>query len=135
MKPVFQTVIDHNPSEGRIGDCFRACLASLLELPIDDVPAPEAYDNAAAWWRVYRDWLRARGLAILTHTEDEAIWRDWFVRTQGDVYHIASGPSPRHPGTDHSVVMRNDVMVHDPHPSGVGLAKITCREFLIARCA
>lgn len=36
MKPV-ESVIEHNPPES-YGDCFRACIASILELPAWDVP-------------------------------------------------------------------------------------------------
>jgi len=37
VKPVKQTII-HNPDNGMYGDCFRACVASLLEKPIEKVP-------------------------------------------------------------------------------------------------
>lgn len=37
MKPVRQ-LYRHDPANGVYGDCWRACIASVLELPIEDVP-------------------------------------------------------------------------------------------------
>jgi hypothetical protein len=37
MMPV-EMIVDHCPEEGRYGDCFRACVASLMELPAEAVP-------------------------------------------------------------------------------------------------
>ena len=40
----------------------------------------------------------------------------------GDVYCVIVGPSPRDKRILHSVVGRGNNIVHDPHPSNVGLA-------------
>lgn len=37
MTPVDQTIL-HDPDAGLYGDCQRAVIASLLDLPIDSVP-------------------------------------------------------------------------------------------------
>jgi hypothetical protein len=37
MKPIDQEFM-HDPEKGIIGDCFRACIASILELDINEVP-------------------------------------------------------------------------------------------------
>lgn len=110
MKPVMQTVT------GRHGNCFSACLASLFECDIDDVPNfyDVAGDDDAAWWGAVRDWLRARGFGIMfLELKDPAhigLFEGWF---------IVSGKSGR--GLDHATVWRDGEMRHDPHPTKEGL--------------
>ena len=106
MKPVRQTAFG-----GDHGNCWSACIASVLEIPIEDVPN-FCVEQRARWWDATNDWLRARGLVCLN------------VNLVGEFliggYWIASGKSPRG-AFDHSVVYLEDQMVHDPHPSNAGL--------------
>lgn len=44
-------------------NCFRACVAMVLDLPIDDVPA--ACDGATWDWDAFQDWLAGRGLQLI----------------------------------------------------------------------
>lgn len=115
MKPVMQTVI------GTSGNCMSACLASILELPLEAVPNfCEVGDDDAAWWNACRAFLRKYGLGIITLTfEDPAQW----VTLGLDGYHIVAGPSPRLEGMHHATVWYNGQMVHDPHPDGTGIVK------------
>ena len=113
MKPVMQTVT------GTSGNCFSACLASILELPIEAVPNfCDAGDDDSSYWNACRAWLRQFGLGIITLTfTDAAQWRH--LRLSG--YHIVSGPSPRLEGMHHATVWHDGAMVHDPHPDGTGI--------------
>jgi hypothetical protein len=56
MIPVFQT----RTSAETLGNCFEACLASILELPLARVPDRAAHIDAAAWAETVRA-ARARG--------------------------------------------------------------------------
>lgn len=114
MKPVMQTVT------GRGGNCFAACLASILELPITDVPNffDLAPDEPGPWWKVVRDWLRPHGFGIITIAFEKAeSWDELCL----DGYHIVSGKSPRMEGAHHSTVWYRGRMVHDPHPDQSGI--------------
>lgn len=121
MKPVSQTIL--HTDDGPPGDCFRACVASLLELAAEDVP--HFVLNPRTWMRDCNAWLAQRGL-VMVATEDRI--RDVFWRGCGRVYAIAAGKSPRGPwhhsviarlgGTDEDPVWE---IVHDPHPSGAGI--------------
>jgi len=51
---------------GEEGDCFRACLASILELKIEDVP--EFKEGHGVWYQKYRKWLQQFGLDLLAVT-------------------------------------------------------------------
>jgi hypothetical protein len=114
MKPVMQTVT------GRGGNCMAACLASILELAITDVPNffDLAPDEPGPWWKVVRDWLRPHGFGIITLGFEKAeSWDELCL----DGYHIVSGKSPRLEGAHHSTVWHRGRMVHDPHPDQTGI--------------
>ena len=58
MTPVDQRVLDHDPARGRFGDCLRACVASVLELPYEAVPQFAVADD---WVERLQEWLAPRG--------------------------------------------------------------------------
>lgn len=111
MKPVFQTV-KHDPPFS-IGNCYRACVASILECEIDDIPPFETMagfnDEGASgdeWWRVYTSWLADRGLYASRHpVEKREVPAGWS---------ILCGASPRFPEQGHCVVAFDGEIKHDP---------------------
>jgi hypothetical protein len=107
MKPVYQS------KTGKNGRCFSACLASILELPEQDVPSfLEGNQTAAA-----DKWLAKRGMAYHQYDSKGA--------PAPIGWHIITGTSPR--GGQHAVVGRDGRIVHDPHPhdgTGRGLADV-----------
>lgn len=110
MKPVTQTLFGDMK-----GNCFAACIASLLELELATVPN-FCVDHHSRWWDVLNDWLEPRGfVAIMLEGAEMQHYRSAYV--------IASGPSPRE-GVSHSVLYRNGELVHDPHPSRAGLLEV-----------
>ncbi len=107
MKPIDQTRFG-NPD----GNCFNACIASILEIPLEDVP--EYIAEAGNYYPKYNKWLEQYNLEIL------------WMRFGHDVpngYAILCGKSDR--GLDHAVVTFKGEIVHDPHPSKVGLIEGT----------
>lgn len=101
MKPVDQTTFGV-PG----GNCFSACVASLLHLSIDEVPY---FMGAEDWFAYFEEWLQTRNhYPLCFHLH----------RYTPRGLHILSGLSPRGP---HSVVARGTEIVHDPHPSRAGL--------------
>ncbi len=108
MKPVTQTILT---APG--GDCFPACLASILELPLDMVPNFQGND----WQLRYHEWLRPFGLAMLTTDipADEQIKQFRAVVLPG--YTILAVDSPRFAPLLHAVVARDGAVVWDPHPA------------------
>jgi len=98
---------------GKGGDCFSACIASILELPLSDVPVFCDYPN---WREQTNIFLAEFGLAYVDiHLPGDL--RDNLVEYWG--YHIIAGKSSR--GLRHAVVGYKGTMIHDPHPSGDGL--------------
>lgn len=138
MIPVEQTrfgrPIPNEPTTEPPGNCWAACIASILELPLDRVP-----DELSHWklgmtpresWRPYEQemhrWLRQRhGLLLFTLRHGAGAYcgpKDCF-----EYYCIASGASPRSPHTLHAIVAKvaysaGVTIAHDPHPDKTGLS-------------
>ena len=122
MKPVEQTIL-HDPDKGVVGNCFAACLASLLEISLEDVPH-FVETSPDAWQKDLNQWLAARGLAFVDVWCPNPTNFQWYVTEQlGHVgFYILSGPSPRHKDVDHAVIAKGGEIVFDPHPSKAGIA-------------
>lgn len=137
MRMIDQKILDHCPAEGRFGDCFRASMATLLGMELEDVPHFMAYDpdgpdalvelapgiQCDRWYRDARHYLEARGIGIISYDLDQ-IRNDGmdvmaFLRSY-DVFYEIDVPSPRFENTKHSVIARAGKIVHDPHPSRAG---------------
>lgn len=111
MRPVHQTLFVPKPGDPKAtGNCMAACVASLLELDLDNVPNFAA-DPRDTWWQGFQEWLVDRGWVAVVLDGDYP-WPG---------YSAASGKSPRG-DYKHLVIHRGGKLVHDPHPAGTGLA-------------
>lgn len=111
---------------GADGNCLPACVASILELDIAEVPNFCAGQFDGSWLRRMADWLAERGFSAVhvsvgdrdpgaTHDpEGLAIIAEW-LKTRRVGLAIVSGYTAR--GRSHSTVWRDGDLVHDPHPS------------------
>lgn len=121
--------VQQREGECRSGDCFSACLASILELPLGDVPVFTGdYYTARqwAWPMAINDWLRTRGYTVAHYPDNGAIGPECF--------HIVQGQSRRRGSTEndqHAVVAYGDRIVYDPNPDGVGIRSIEHRWVLV----
>ncbi len=108
MKPVHQTKFG-KPD----GNCFAACIASILEVSIDDVPHFMGKD----WQERWNAFLANFHLGLFCIALPEG--------TAPPGWSILSGVSPRAKALGeewlHSVVAFNGVVEHDPHPEGGGV--------------
>lgn len=118
MIPVLQTRLT-----GPKANCFVACLASILELAIDQVP--DFYnmgsDGKEAMTAVQM-WLINRGLQLVALKAPSHLLPM--------AYLIAEGPSER--GRKHAVVYFGEMPVHDPHPDGSGLLHVDLFRVFVA---
>lgn len=131
MKPVSQALIDDG-----IGDCLSACVASILELPLEGVPQfvrleVEAEKRGEQTYGIRHrliEWLEGRGLGLVyvEFVKDSALNRAYVGH---GTHLILCGTSPRRRadgGTkEHAVVGVTKgwgfKVAHDPHPDGTGL--------------
>ncbi|MBD3674365.1 MAG: hypothetical protein HUJ26_12645 [Planctomycetaceae bacterium] len=121
MTPVYQTVIDQGS-----GDCERAAIASLLDLPLSEVPNfREGLNPGDATPSIREEWLRGRGLKKLRVPVEGTEGYLCEAGDNGPIYCLGTVPSQMFENTTHSVVCRingfdNGVwieVVHDPNPN------------------
>jgi len=97
MKKYNQKIVDNG-----IGDCFRACMATVLQLPIDVLPN----DHSPAWHGIWAAFLGQFGLDLVYGGPKGAIWMGGFW--------IASVKSLNYKDTTHAIVMDGIKVFHDP---------------------
>lgn len=112
----------HQPHRGVHGDCHRAALASIFELPLDAVPHfAEGSPPVAEFNRRIEDWLNERNLTSWTAPMQGELQRvlDALGNGSPSAYWLLSGRSKS--GVDHTVIGRRGRIVHDPSPDNVGV--------------
>jgi hypothetical protein len=104
---------------GDRGNCFAACVASIFELPLNNIP--DFCSLSPDWWEGFQNWLMKRGLcAIEVRLEPKClIWSNGCIC-------ILTGKSPRKMGRLHSVIAKTSRngfdYVFDPHPDNTFLS-------------
>ena len=122
----------HIPDQ-QAGDCWRACLASILECDIEDFPRPDNYND---WSNYYPEVLKViteKGWQWIGYTIENIDSADILQAKDTGGYVIAVGKSPRSTAEkriNHAVVWKNGI-VHDPHPDSKGILDIIIFEVLI----
>lgn len=109
--------VDQSKFGAEEGDCLNAALASMLCVPLADVPDfTKAGPTEDCWFAALRDWLASRGWGLLSVKADPHVLSQ---RPMGLL--MVGGTSPR--GLFHQTIWRDGAMVHDPHPSRSGIEK------------
>ena len=99
-------------------NCFQACVASVLGIPIEEVPS--ACDGATWDWDAFQDWLAERNMQAIELTFENG---GTIYPVRKPVKCILTGESPRECVTGrHAVVgefigMEGFNILFDPHPS------------------
>jgi hypothetical protein len=112
----------HRPKEGVWGDCHRACIASLLDLPLDDVPhfgdggpAGEEFNDRVNHFLRSRN--LAQGSAAFAGSLESVLEMMKFINP--GIYYILGGRSRTN--VDHSVIAFENQIVHDPSLNNSGI--------------
>lgn len=109
------------------GNCLAACVASLLDLSINDVP--DFGTTGAYWFRELVDWCAARDIGVIYLPYDKSTEGLW-----SNVYGIECRPMLE-ANWSHCVVVKRDITqkdgdknwewkarrVHDPNPESLKL--------------
>lgn len=121
MKPVMQTQFSPDPASPDVGNCFAACVASILGADLEHVPNFVVADYD--WMISANRWLAEHyGLVLVDRDVADHAMADWNGLVNG-IWCILSGKSPRGDHS-HAVVGRYHInddghwfsLVHDPHP-------------------
>jgi len=138
MTPVTQTTFYDatQPPEKQRGNCLTAVVASLLDLPIEDVPnfVQEHVDTDGAkhWWESMHAFVASRGYGVY-YLRSTLYAESLFPDPDPGEFYAVSGVSPRDPAIFHVVIYRDGEMVHDPHPDRTGLVRVTDEYFWTLR--
>lgn len=118
------------PEIGQAGDCWRCCIAAILQLPAEEVPHflqvaldEQTHDMDPRTQR----WLNERGFVLVEASFIRLpCGGTGGLRDRPLVPVIACGPTQRSKamGQHHAVVMVGDKVVFDPHPDDNGLLAI-----------
>lgn len=106
LREVTQTIFIGDPG-GRLGNCFQACVASVLDLPLEEVPHFIEFDD---WVQLFYNFVKDQGYSAR---------RVNGLPEKGTG--IGTGPSPRSLAAAHAVVVKDGKTVWDPHPSRAGV--------------
>lgn len=114
----------HDPANGVYGDCARAAVASIFEMPLDDVP--HFYDKDASdidGKIAFTNFLLERGLRPISVPFPGAIPIEDILgtmrRLNPDVHYLLTGTSRS--GVNHVVVCKDDQIIHDPSLDDSGI--------------
>lgn len=118
MIPVFQTMTVANDGQG---NCFNACIASILELPLRDVA--QIHPKSEPYWSAWDRWFAERGMELEVCEADDPP-KGWSI-AKGEGFRIYPDDHPRAGRPiSHAVVAFNGEILHDPYPGGKGLKTI-----------
>ncbi len=117
-----QTIL-HGTVPGKEGNCTQAAFATLLGLPLAEVPdfnnIHSDKPHSGWYWNHLRTFALSKGYHLQTFGGECSL----------PGLYMASGPSVR--GVPHMVVMKDGHIYHDPHPSRAGLLSIACLYVLL----
>jgi hypothetical protein len=118
VKPAAMLVQTDNDL-GAFGDCARACVASIFELPSEEVPhfcrdglQPPGPGGELPWVVRLKEWLRARGMAMFVLIANNPSEAPHHVM---NFHYMVCARTAL--GADHWVVYFAGRPVHDPHPA------------------
>lgn len=115
----------HDPDNGVYGDCWRATVASLLRLPIEDVPhVCDGPDDGKASERM-RTYLESRGCALIQvpfngdMSLQQILEYVGAASVSGGLHWCLMGTSRT--GCNHVVICKGAEIVHDPSITQSGI--------------
>ena len=89
------------------GNCFHACVASIMEMSLDEMPDTTGLSTPALWDK-WEQWAREGNLGLI-HFPYTDVWHP-------AGYWILGAESSRLPGRIHAVVCKGKELIYDPHP-------------------
>jgi len=116
-----------DPENNIKGNCLSACLASILDIDIKEIPNFCYFGNnwASEFSKfIYKAGYNLDGSYYFKGLENDLReWADLLTLSSGvDGVFIVGGPSPRFNGNiHHAVLYKDNKLLHDPHPSRDGI--------------
>ena len=118
--------------QSRPTNCFAACVATVLDIPIAEVP--DACDGNLWDWDAFQQWLLPRGLQAIEISLGNGAC---LYKVAAPVICIVTGNSPRSADMQHAVVAEfigaeGFRLLHDPHEDDLFIGdEVTHVTFLV----
>jgi hypothetical protein len=112
MIPVYQTMTIANDD---VGNCYNACVASILELPLREV-CPVLPNFEGNYWGEWHRWLAERGLELNCHLTKDGVPKGFAIATGYGGRTFPEGHKKAGEPILHAAVVFNGELVHDPFP-------------------
>ncbi len=122
MRKVTQEFPDNDLENGIVGDCLRAAIASILDLPRESDPhyMQIHWPDGHKAMRAFDKFVAGHGYVLLTLPGP--VFMDLFRENDVDCYHLIGGIASANGDTaPHACVGLNGKIVHDPNPMKPGL--------------
>ena len=114
MIPVFQTRTVANDGSG---NCFNACVASILERPLSQVCQTLPGDgDAQTYWSRWFKWFKSEGLKLNWHPASQRPPRGFSIASGKSTRTRPIGDPRAGERISHACVAFDGVVVHDPFP-------------------
>lgn len=115
----------HKPEEGVYGDCYRTCLACLLDLERDEVPQYYGPDiSVDEVLDLYDEWLAERGLIEITVLYSSIVPLQEILDSVANCnpklgFYMLTGTSKT--DVNHVVICNGNQIVHDTSLNNAGI--------------
>jgi hypothetical protein len=125
--PHDQTFVGNGDAGAVPGNCMQACMASVLDLPLDLVPHFALFGDK--WGEAIVLWVQSRGKSLRVYNDWNEHKEWWAARgVECEVLGLAPHEQPMlaagqsHSGPwSHMVVWQHGRIAHDPNPLRLGL--------------
>lgn len=111
MKPVFQS--DIHPIHG---NCFAACLASIFEITLEEVPHFIKEYPDIVWWDKFLEWLLAKkrfhALFLPIEQKEQPLLEQDFKPLGWSILLCSTVRN-----TSHAIVCQDGNIIHNPYPT------------------
>ena len=148
MIPVYQTIIGRADDGSAPGNCMQAVVASLLELPLDEVPHFLLYGDR--WWEMEYNFLMSKGIEMQGYLRNPRRLGHCgkcrlddlhkYEGIKGLFYAAVYSPGyftpeefckPGYTVPTHAVIIDKDFnIVHDPNPKYAGMKEYPLASYL-----
>lgn len=119
MTPLKQLFM-HNPESKSYGDCYRTCIASILDCTTpEDVPHIQDGEEFSDFNARILEFLNNYDLTIIKIvfcTDEVDTILEWSKSNCPNTLFIMTAKSPRFSNIGHCVIGYNGKLIHDPHP-------------------
>lgn len=115
----YKQLVKHSDNEN--GDCFRTCIANMLDMHPEHVPHFFAACVSDPW-KYVTDWMKQHGRQMIFvpfHAPDAMTVRSIMPHVAPDVYYMLMGEDKS--GMNHAVVCINSNVEFDPSWTDVGV--------------